>query len=131
VARPREHQALSAYATVNDVLQDLLPGRTGLVVRLLAQPGRRPALLDALHRYADELVDAEPKTEAFVMCLDPQEENAVWLFEWFAGPDGHERHRASPPFAALIGELSSVLAEEPQVLPLEPLRMLINFRPDP
>ena len=76
-------------------LQDLLPGRTGLMVRLMAQPGRRPALLDALHRYADELADAEPQTEAFVMCLDPQEENAVWLFEWFSGPDGQDKH--APP----------------------------------
>ena len=109
-------------------LQDLLPGREGLVVRLLAQPGRRPALLDALHRYADELLDAEPQTEAFVLCLDPQEANAVWLFEWFRGPDGQERHRGSAPFAALIEDLSQVLAEEPQVLPLEPLRMHINYR---
>ena len=54
-------------------LHDLLPGRHGLMVRLLAQAGPRPALLDGLHRYADELVDAEPLTEAFVMCLDPQE----------------------------------------------------------
>lgn len=111
-------------------LQDLLPGRTGLMVRLLAQPGRRPALLDALHRYADELADAEPQTEAFVMCLDPQEENAVWLFEWFSGPDGQDKHRASVPFGELIAELSEVLGEEPQVLPLEPLRMHINYRPE-
>lgn len=95
----------------------------------MAQPGRRPALLDALHRYADELADAEPQTEAFVMCLDPQEENPVWLFEWFSGPDGQDKHRASEPFAGLIAELSEVLGEEPQVLPLEPLRMHINYRP--
>lgn len=112
-------------------LQDLLPGRTGLMVRLMAQPGRRPALLDALHRYADELAEAEPQTEAFVMCLDPQEENAVWLFEWFRGPDGQDQHRASAPFGGLISELSGVLGEEPQVLPLEPLRMHINYRPEP
>lgn len=101
------------------------------MVRLLAQPGRRPALLDALHRYADELLEAEPQTEAFVMCLDPQEINAVWLFEWFSGPDGQDKHRSSVPFADLIAELSEVLAEEPQVLPLEPLRMHINFTADP
>lgn len=87
------------------------------MVRLLAQPGRRPALLDALHRYADELADAEPQTEAFVMCLDPQEQNAVWLFEWFSGLDGQDQHRASAPFSGLIAELSEVLGEEPQVLP--------------
>ena len=84
---------------------------------------------DALHRYADELADAEPQTEAFVMCLDPQEENAVWLFEWFSGPDGQDKHRASEPFAGLIAELSEVLGQEPQVLPLEPLRMHINYSP--
>jgi quinol monooxygenase YgiN len=111
-------------------LPDLLPGRTGLMVRLLAQPGGRPALLDALHRYADELSEAEPQTEAFVMCLDPQEPNAVWLFEWFSGPDGQDKHRASAPFATLIQELQHVLAEEPQVLPLEPLRMHLNVAAD-
>ncbi len=116
---------------VSQPLQDLLPGREGLMVRLLAQPGRRPALLDALHRYADELLEAEPETEAFVVCLDPQEANAVWLFEWFSGPDGQQLHRQSRPFATLIDDLSQVLAEEPQVLPLEPLRMHINVRPGP
>lgn len=100
------------------------------MVRLLARPGQRPALLDCLHRYADELVAAEPLTEAFVMCLDPQEPNAVWLFEWFNGPDGQDKHRASAPFGVLISELQQVLAEEPQVLPLEPLRMHLNVGDD-
>lgn len=109
---------------------ELLPGRNGLMVRLLAKPGQRPALLDCLHRYTDELVHAEPLTEAFVMCLDPQELNAVWLFEWFNGPDGQDQHRASAPFAQLIQELQQVLAEEPQVLPLEPLRMHLNVGAD-
>lgn len=111
-------------------LPDLLPGRTGLMVRLLAHKGARPALLDALHRYADELRAVEPQTEAFVMCLDPQEPNAVWLFEWFAGPDGQDLHRASPAFATLIQELQTLLAEEPQALPLEPLRMHLNVTSD-
>jgi quinol monooxygenase YgiN len=111
-------------------MADLLPGRTGLMVRLLAKPGQRPVLLDALHRYADELVEAEPLTEAFVMCLDPQEPNAVWLFEWFNGPTGQDEHRASAPFAVLISELQQVLKDEPQVLPLEPLRMHLNVGPN-
>ena len=115
---------------MSHLLQDLLPGRQGLMVRLLSQPGRRPVLLDALHRYADTLAEAEPQTEGFVMCLDPQEANAVWLFEWFGGPDGQDLHRASQPFAELVAELGQVLAEEPQVLPLEPLRMHINHRPN-
>jgi quinol monooxygenase YgiN len=126
------HQtATDTLEPVRQPLQDLLPGREGLIVRLMAHPGRRPALLDALHRYADELLDAEPQTEAFVVCLDPQEANAVWLFEWFTGPDGQQRHRESNPFGILVDELSQVLSEEPQVLPLEPLRMHINPQSDP
>ena len=111
---------------VAEPLDELLPGRHGLMVRLLAKAGQRPALLDCLHRYADELVDAEPLTEALVMCLDPQDQDAVWLFEWFNGPNGQDEHRSSAPFALLIAELQEVLAAEPQVLPLEPLRMHLN-----
>ena len=33
----------------------LLPGRLGIVVRLVSQPGARLALLDAVNRYADNL----------------------------------------------------------------------------
>ncbi len=64
------------------------------------------------------------------MCLDPQEPNAVWPFEWFNGADGQDKHRASAPFAALITELQQILVEEPQVLPLEPLRMHLNVAED-
>jgi quinol monooxygenase YgiN len=101
----------------------LLPDRLGLVVRLQARPGARPAVLDALHRYADRL-DEEPQTELFVISLDPDEADVVWLHEWFAsGEDGMLAHRRSPGFAELMGDLGAVLAVDPQMMRFDPLRV--------
>lgn len=114
---------------MESVLQDLLPGRQGLMVRLQARGGARPALLDALHRYMDRLAEAEPSTEAMVLSLDPQDESVVWLFEWFTDEQGQIAHRSSQPFAELTGELSTMLAADPAILVLEPMRVHINYRP--
>ena len=101
----------------------LLPDRLGLVVRMQARAGARPALLDALHRYADRL-DEEPRTELFVISLDPDESDVVWLHEWFAqGEDGMIAHRSSPGFAELMGELQDILAVDPQMMRFDPLRV--------
>lgn len=98
------------------------------MVRLQAKAGMRPILLDALHRYVDRLTDSEPATEAFVVSLDPSDNNVVWLFEWFTDEQGAIDHRSSQPFAELAGELSRVLDSDPAVQPLEPLRMHFNYR---
>jgi quinol monooxygenase YgiN len=100
----------------------LLPDRQGLVVRLQAEPGGRPALLDALHRYIDRLPE-EPATEFFCISLDPDEQEVVWLHEWFNGEDGMTAHRAAPGFAELMAELNSVLSTAPGVMRFVPLRM--------
>ncbi len=102
--------------------QALLPGRVGLFVRLEAVPGRRPGLLDALHRYADELSD-EPGTEAFVISLDPENGDVVWLYEWFTDESALEAHRASEPLSLLMGELPELLAQPPGLLRVDPLRL--------
>jgi len=100
----------------------LLPDRQGLVVRLQAEPGGRAALLDALHRYIDRLPE-EPATEFFCISLDPDEQEVVWLHEWFKGEDGMTAHRAAPGFAELMAELNTVLSTAPGVMRFVPLRM--------
>lgn len=100
----------------------LLPGRVGLFVRLAANPGGRPALLDALNRYADHLAN-EPNTELFVISLDPEDHNVVWLYEWFTDEAGLEAHRMSDAFAELINEIPALLAAPPGLLRVDPLRM--------
>ena len=100
----------------------LLPDRHGLVVRLEAHPGARAVVLDALHRYADRL-DEEPATEFFVISLDPDEVEVVWLHEWFHEQAGLDAHRAAPAFTQLMSELSSALVSPPGVMRFQPLRM--------
>ena len=98
----------------------LLPGRVGLFVRLASNPGGRTGVLDALHRYADRL-SSEPNTEAFVIALDPDDEDVVWLYEWFTDEAGLEAHRLSEPFTELVSEIPDLLASPPGLLRFDPL----------
>ena len=102
--------------------QALLPGRMGLLVRLQAQPGQRAALLDVINRYTDGL-SAEPGTEVFIVHLDPDDVDIVWLYEIFRDEDAQNAHRATDGFAALMTEMPELLASPPGVLRMDPLRV--------
>jgi quinol monooxygenase YgiN len=103
----------------------LLPGRLGLVVRLVAQPGGRLALLDAVNRYADNL-EEEPGTEAFVVSLDPEDKDVAWLIEWFSNQTAFEDHRKAKGFEKLMQELPGLLSQPPGILRIDPLRMFVQ-----
>lgn len=92
------------------------------MVRLPAVPGGRPALLDAVHRFADEL-RGSPKTEAFVISLDPADEDVVWLYEWFIDEDGLMAHQRTEAFATLMQEMPGLLAGAPAIMRIDPLRI--------
>jgi quinol monooxygenase YgiN len=103
----------------------LLPGRLGMVVRLVSHPGARLALLDAVNRYADNL-EQEPGTEAFVVSLDPEDKDVAWLVEWFTSSEAFEDHRKAHAFADLMKELPNLLSQPPAILRMDPLRMFIQ-----
>ena len=100
----------------------LLPGRRSLMVRLTANEGMRPALLDMLNTYADGLAE-EPGTEVFVVSMDPEDANIVWLYEIFADEEAEEAHRASQGFGYLMSAMPALLNGQPAVLRTVPLRM--------
>lgn len=100
----------------------LLPGRVGLFVRLEANPGGRPALLDALHRYTDQLAH-EPDTELFLISLDPENDDVVWLYEWFPNEEALQHHQTADTFTTLINEVPNLLATPPGLLRVDPLRI--------
>ncbi len=106
-------------------VQALLPGRKAMVVRLTSRAGMRPALLDALNTYADGLAE-EPGTEVFMVSLDPENEDLVWLTEVFKDDEAEDEHRSSRGFATMITELNSLLEEPPAVLRMEPLRLVMQ-----
>jgi len=99
-----------------------LPGRVGLMVRLPSRPGGRPALLDAVNRFADEF-RSSPGAEAFVVSLDPNDIDVVWLHEWFTDETALDAHRATTAFAALMQEMPDLLAGSPALMRIDPLRL--------
>jgi len=99
-----------------------LPGRVGLMARLPARPGGRPALLDAVNRFADSL-RSSPGTEAFVVSLDPNDEDVVWLHEWFLDEAALEAHRTTEAFHSLMAEMPELLAGTPALMRIDPLRL--------
>lgn len=106
-------------------VQALLPGRKAMVVRLTSKSGMRPALLDTLNTYADGLAE-EPGTEVFMVSLDPDNEDLVWLTEVFKDEDAENEHRSSRGFATMIAELNELLEEPPAVLRMDPLRLVMQ-----
>lgn len=107
---------------VEEPVGALLPGRVGLLVRLVCRPGRRTAALDVTNRYMDDLA-AEPGTEAFIVAVDPSESEVLWLYEWFTDADALDAHRASQAFHAMMAELPACLSAPPALIRVDPLRM--------
>jgi quinol monooxygenase YgiN len=103
----------------------ILPGRVGLLVRIPVLPGLRAAALDVLNRYVDDLHE-EPGTEAFLVCVDPDDDDVVWLYEWFRDDAALEEHREAPVFARLMSELPPLIGENPGIMRLDPLRLRMS-----
>lgn len=106
-------------------LQVFLPGRQALLVRLTAQNGQRAALLDLLNSYADGISE-EPGTEMYMVSVDPDDENLVWLYEIFLDEDAEIAHRQSQGFAELMLKLPQFLDGSPGILRMQPLRMSLQ-----
>ena len=111
--------------TVDPPIQPLVAGRNGMLVRLQAKPGMRAALLDALNGYVDGL-EEEPGTEMFVLSVDPDDADLVWLYEVFRDAAAQEEHRATSGFARLMTSMPELLAQSPGILRLDPLRMSVQ-----
>jgi len=103
----------------------VLPGRIGLLVRIPIKPGLRAAALDVLNRYVDDL-DQEPGTEAFFLCVEPDDDDVVWLHEWFRDEESLEEHRSAPLFGRLMAELPDLVADGPGIMRLDPLRLRMS-----
>lgn len=105
--------------------QVLLPGRRNLLVRLNVKDGMRPALLELLNTYTDGL-EEEPGTELFIVSLDPDNTNTVWLYEMFRDDEAQNAHRASDGFSVLMSSMPALLDGPPAVLRMDPLRMAMQ-----
>ena len=102
--------------------QLFIAGRKSALIRLTCTSGMRPALLEVLNTYADTLAD-EPGTEMFVVHVDPDDENNVWLYETFLDESAESAHRATRGFAEMMNGMPALLDGPPAILRMEPLRM--------
>jgi quinol monooxygenase YgiN len=105
----------------------LLPGRVGLLVRLVCKEGVREAVLDSVNRYMDGLVE-EPGTEAFLLALDPDAGQVVWLYEWFTDEAALDEHRSSDGLRSMMEELPELLESPVALIRIDPLRMHVHRR---
>jgi quinol monooxygenase YgiN len=116
---------LIRVSDVGPSVDAVLPGRIGLLVRIPVLAGLRAAALDVLNRYVDDL-DEEPGTEAFMVCIDPDDGDVVWLYEWFRDEQALEAHRSAPLFSRLMSELPDLIGENPGIMRLDPLRLRMS-----
>ena len=106
-------------------VEAFLAGRFGMLVRIVCRPGMRPALLEALNTYTDGL-DEEPGTEIFVVSVDPDNGDIVWLYEVFKDQDAQQAHQRASGFGQMIEAMGQLLAEPPGILRFDPLRLSLH-----
>ena len=97
----------------------------GAVLQMTAQPGRRDELIRVLTNYAGTL-DGEPGTTLFAAAADPNNDDAVWVWEEFTDMDAVREHFEHDFFRALQLELADLLAEPAGVRPLAPFVRRVN-----
>ena len=105
--------------------QLFIAGRKSALIRLTCASGMRPALLEVLNTYVDSLGD-EPGTEMFMVHLDPDDENNVWLYETFLDESAENTHRTTRGFAELMNGMPPLLDGPPAILRMDPLRMSVQ-----
>ena len=69
--------------------------------KVLAQPGRRNALLEVLLEAAEMLGDM-PECELYIVNTAPDEPDAIWVTELWASEEAHDRSLKRDDVRALI-----------------------------
>ena len=94
--------------------------RVGALAKLTARAGAGAELL-ALLEGRVAAAQEEPGTELFVVHVDPQLADAVWVYEVYADAEAERAHMATPGYAEASAMLERLLGAEPEVYPLVPV----------
>lgn len=90
----------------------------GVIVKLVAKPGRRAQLIDFL-RWDAEVARAEPGSLRFDVCEVPEEADAFYLYEAYADVAAREAHKAGEPYKKFVENVSDdLLIDEPPIFAL-------------
>ncbi|WP_199736720.1 putative quinol monooxygenase [Fibrisoma montanum] len=87
----------------------------GLLVRLVAKPGKEQAVADFLSS-ALPLAEAEPNTVTWYAARI--DEQTFIIFDTFPDDEGRQAHLSGPIAAALMAHAEELLAEAPDIKPV-------------
>jgi len=93
----------------------------GALLHLTAREGQRDDLVRVLGNYLKTLDDGEPGTTLISVAADPNDDDAVWMWEEFADAEAVQAHFAHDFFQALQLELADLLVEPVAVRPMAPV----------
>jgi quinol monooxygenase YgiN len=97
----------------------------GAILQMTAKSGLRDDLLQLLANYAGTL-DGEPGTLLFAVAADPNDADAVFVWEEFADGSAVQAHFEHDFFRALQMELAELLEQPAVARPLVPVVRRIN-----
>lgn len=85
-----------------------------LIAKITARPGARA---DALAAFAPllEQAEAEAGTTTYLVHLDADDDDVIWMYERYADADAHEAHRRSDVMKTAGRALGEHLAGPPEI----------------
>ena len=95
--------------------------QTSLFVKMVAQPGKRDEILDALETMIP-VVAEEEGTLVYSFHADAGDEDTIWIFELYRDGDALATHGGSEAIGAMFGTIGGLFAEPPTMTMTAPVR---------
>ncbi len=88
--------------------------KTSIIAKVPVQPGKRDEVVAAFGSMF-EAVNQEAGTEIYILGLDDNDENVVWVYELYSDTEAMTHHTGSDAMAGLIGAISGLLGDAPEM----------------
>jgi quinol monooxygenase YgiN len=95
--------------------------KVALLAKMTAAAGKRDELVEAFGSLYDA-VAGEEGTEIYALHLDAADADVVWFYELYRDMDALTAHGTSEAMKAMGPQLASLLAAQPELIFLTPVR---------
>lgn len=89
--------------------------KIALFIKTKTQPGKREEAQKLWEKHLKPGAQANPNQEVHVFCLDPQDQNTLYLFEVYSSMEALQAAGQSPAFAAYMQEAMALLDGPPEM----------------
>jgi quinol monooxygenase YgiN len=94
--------------------------KASMFVKLTSQPGKRAEMIAALEKILPTVAH-EAGTLIYTINTDDGDEDVVWMFELYTGPDALAAHSSTEGMATLMGDLGGLLGDGPLLVATTPV----------